>query len=68
MELHLREKHFISRNEDRGIAWCDEGILILDMDNENMDLLIDNRQVYIGRAEATEDYRLMFFPHQIVEE
>lgn len=68
MELHLREKNFISRNNDRGIAWCDEGILIIDMDNTNMDLLIDNRKVYIGRADATEDDKLVFFTHQIVEE
>ena len=68
MELHLREKNFASRNKDRGIAWCDEGILIIDTENTNMDLLIDNRKVYIGRTEVTEDDRLMFLPIQIVEE
>ena len=68
MELHLREKNFTSRNNDRGIAFCDEGILIIDMDNTNMDLLIDNRKVYIGQAEVMENDKLMFVHHQIVEE
>ena len=68
MELHLREKNFISRNNDRGIAFCDEGILILDMDNTNMDLLIDNKKVYIGRTEVIENNRLLFFPNQIIVE
>ena len=68
MELHLRNKSFISRNNDRGIAWCDEGILIIDMENKNMDLLIDNRRVYIGTAETTEDNKLMFLHYNIVEE
>lgn len=70
MELHLRRssKCFISRNNDRGIAWCDEGVLIIDVENKNMDLLINNGKVYIGTAEATEDGKLIFSHRQIVEE
>lgn len=68
MELHLRSKCFKSRNGDRGIAWCDEGILIIDVENKNMDLLIDNRKVYIGTAEVTEGDKLVFSCRQIVEE
>lgn len=68
MELHLREKNFMSRNQDRAIAWCDEGILILDGDNVGMDLLIDNRKVYVGTSEVTEDGKLVFSCHQVMEE
>lgn len=68
MKLHLREKNFMSRNNDRGIAWCDEGILIIDGENSNMDLLIDNRRVYVGTAEVTEDDELVFSCHQVMEE
>jgi hypothetical protein len=68
MKLHLREKNFMSRNNDRAIAWCDEGILIIDGDNINMDLLIDNRKVYVGTADATEDNGLVFSCCQVMEE
>ena len=68
MELHLREKNFMSRNQDRAIAWCDEGILIIDGDNINMDLLIDGRRVYVGTSEVTEDDKLVFSCHQVMEE
>lgn len=67
MELHLREKNLISRNNDRGIAWCDEGVLIIDGENENMDLLIDNRIVRVGTVEVTDDDELVFSCHQIME-
>ena len=67
MALHLREKNFTSHNKDRGIAWCDEGVLIIDTKNAT-DFLIDNRKVYIRRTEVTEDNKLMFLPIQIVEE
>ncbi len=67
MKLHLREKNFMSRNNDRAIAWCDEGILIIDGENSNMDLLIDNRKVYVGTAEVTEDDGLVFSCRQVME-
>jgi len=67
MELHLREKNFMSRNQDRGIAWCDEGILIIDGEHANMDLLIDGRRVYVGMTEVTDDDKLMFSCLQIME-
>ena len=68
MELHLRNKNFMSQNNDRGIAWCDEGILIIDGVNNNMDLLINNRIVYVGTTEVTEDDKLVFTCRQILEE
>jgi hypothetical protein len=68
MELHLREKNFMNQNNDRGIAWCDEGILIIDGEKNNMDLLINNRMIYVGTTEVTEDDKLVFTCHQILEE
>ena len=68
MKLHLREKNFISRNNDRGIAWCDEGILIIDGEKSNMDLLIDNRRVYVGSVDVTENDELVFSCYQMMEE
>lgn len=68
MELHLRDKCFHSSNANQGIAWCDEGILIIDLNNEDMDLLVDNRKVYIGTAKATDDHRILFTCKQMEEE
>ena len=68
MELHLKSKCLISCNNDRGIAWCDEGVLIIDVKNKNMDLLIYNGKVYIGTAEVAEDGKVVFSHRQIVEE
>jgi hypothetical protein len=68
MELHLKDTNFISYDNSRGIAWCDEGVLIIDGNNSNMDLLINNRIVYVGTAEATDDDKLVFSCRQIMEE
>jgi hypothetical protein len=66
MELHLRTK--ILSDGWKYIAWCDEGILLTSTDKHYADILIDNRRVYFGRAEATEEDKLIFKCKQMEED
>lgn len=66
MELHLRTK--ILSDGWKYIAWCDEGILLTNTDSHHVDILIDNRCVYFGRAEVTEEDKLIFTCKQMEED
>lgn len=66
MELHLRNK--ILSDDWKCIAWCEEGVLIVSPNRHFADLLIDNRNVWFGIAEATDDDKIIFTCKRMEEE